>query len=130
MNEIQEKADIFADIWYKYTQIKDVLLKAKLPDNRLPDYNDCQLQAVEAHINRMRSGKHWMEHFISTHIAAWQKVRRENPEQYWDDVINLGLGENFTEVRKLNELSKNIRKEWIHQHNFLLSRPKQKEEPK
>lgn len=130
MDPIVEKAEVFGRIWHVFKSIEDVLKKAKVPEGRFPDYNKLQEAMVEAHINKLRHGEEWLNTFITTHIKPWQRVRSENPETYWENVAAFGMGNELTEVKKLNELSKKIRADWFTTHNFLAPLKREKKEKK
>lgn len=118
-DELGQKGEIFGRIWQLYKNIEATLKKIGIPDTRLPDYNKCTELILETHINKLRHGEEWLKAFINTHIKAWEKVRGENPEDYWDKIQILGMGSEFTEVKRLNELSKKVKSDWFTPHNFL-----------
>lgn len=125
--ELIEKQELFDGMWHTFKGIKDVLRAAKIPSNRMLDYNKLQELMFDTHINKLRHSKEWLDNFIKTHIAPWRKIRAENTEQYWDNIEALGMGEDFTEVKKMEELCRYIRRDWFTTHNFLAPKKKKKE---
>lgn len=127
--EEDQKIKVLTEIWTIYTEIRDILVKAGIPENRLPETTSKLMLAIdELHLNKLRHGKHWIEHFRSTHIQAWQKIRSENTEEYWDRLSMMGFGKDFTEVKALAEISKAIRKDWFVSSNALILPKKEKKE--
>lgn len=121
-NIARERQEIFERIFVVYEAIKDILIKAGIKEERLPNKNKLEFILLETHINKMRHTEQWLAKFIVSHVTPWKKVRGENSEKYWADVEALGWGTEFQEVKRLKILSKKIKVDWFSSHNFLTAK--------
>ncbi len=129
MNDTDQKIKILDEIWAKYVEIRPILVLAGIQENRLPEDTTKYLLNIEdVNINKLRHGKNWIHNFAFKEIAAWQKIRKENSEQYWETAKLMKWGNDFLEVKALNEASKMIRIGWFTNHNALIIPKKPKVE--
>jgi len=112
--------NLYREAWDFHKTFEDILIASGVPINRLPR-EDKMLSCLETiPLNKMRHGWGWLKNFKKTCIAAYQKIRSENSEEYWENAKALGWGNEYTEVRELAAAAKKIRTEWFTSHNPLI----------
>lgn len=116
--EVREK--VFDEIWCLFKSFEDILIKAKLPPERSPDATKLYPIIQAMNINKLTHGLAWLKKFEVSHIHPWKKLRAENTEQYWAGLELMNFGNQFIEIKMLNDLSKNIRRDWFTAHNVLV----------
>jgi hypothetical protein len=126
MSEHKQKFEIFYTIWDDFEKIKDILLKSGIADNRLQERINIEKKIHLWHFDKMRDGRTWMNAFLEECIKPWQKLRRENTEEYWENAKKLGWGEEYQEIRELKKLSKVIRETWFNRRNILVKEKKKR----
>lgn len=116
--EVREK--VFDEVWVLFKSFEDILIKAKLPAERMPDATKLYPVIQAMNINKLTHGLEWLKKFEVTHINPWKKLRAENTEQYWSGLELINAGNQFIEIRLLNDLSKAIRRDWFNSQNVLV----------
>jgi len=128
MNEEEKKYELFLEVWSEFEKIKDILLKAGIPENRLLPKEKLEKKLFEWHMNKLRDAKLFIHHFKELYIAQWLKIRSENTEDYWSRAVLFRWGDEYVEVKLLNGASKQIRENWFDRRNILVRQKKEKKD--
>jgi len=124
MNAEEAKYAVFLEVWHRFEKIRFVLLEAGISEDRLLPKEAVEKKLYEWHHNKIQDTLYFITDVTNTTIKAWWKIRLEHPEDYWKRAKLLKWGDEFTEIRELNKISKEIREKWFSRRNVLVRQKK------
>ena len=111
------------------TNIKDLFIKFALivPDLMKMGFKDGRLATSDDYINKdyitedyFAFMERWLDNWIEMYHKPWLKIRKENPEDIWNRYELMEYGDDFQEIRVMNELAKNAIKAFNVKNNHFL----------
>lgn len=123
-------------IWQQYTEMKDVLSKAGLPDHRLPIHTDFVKRAEKTHKKILQKGVKFLNKLDDKEISEWRRIRSQLPEESWILLFLQGGDNSFQEIKAIRKVEQRIRSKWVNSKENVLRRvfingdKKKKDRPK